>query len=524
MLIFAIVMLALFALYMGFNRARTIRRAAAEEQPPAEQTVQPPDKTKTVQPCILAGQGWYPADPETIAKQLKGLMDNADTEPRDDVIALILPHAGYAYSARTAAYALKAAKGNYKRIIVIGPTHQLPMEEVLSVPIVTHYQSPLGQVPLDTEFIAKLLKHDLFQNLPRAHLYEHSVQIELPLLQKCFADFSFVPIVAGRCSENTIKTAAQIIRSLIDAKTLVIASSDFVHYGQRYGYVPFTENIPDQLNKLDMGAFEYIKTLDAPGFLDYRQKTGATICGAVPIAIVLSMLDKTTEAHLAHYTTSGALTGDYANSVSYLSVFFTGAFSAQPPVESDTDLSSVLTDDDKHQLLLLARKTIEYFLEKRDVPTPADLGIELTDALLPSRAAFVTLEKNSQLRGCIGDIFPQRPLYKSVIQNAIHAAVNDRRFAPVTAGELAEITVEISALTQPKPVASYKDISIGIDGVVLNKNGRAAVFLPHVAPEQGWNLDETLKHLSVKAGLPPDAYKEGATFLVFQAEVFGEEH
>jgi len=138
------------------------------------------------------------------------------------------------------------------------------------------------------------------------------------------------------------------------------------------------------------------------------------------------------------------------------------------------------------------------------------------------RAAFVTLKKNSQLRGCIGDIFPRQPLYKSVIINAINAGVNDRRFLPVTGTECNDITIEISALTVPEPIASPDDIRIGVDGVVLSKDGQSAVFLPQVAPEQGWDVKQMLTQLSLKAELPADAWKEGASFLVFQAVVFGE--
>ena len=138
------------------------------------------------------------------------------------------------------------------------------------------------------------------------------------------------------------------------------------------------------------------------------------------------------------------------------------------------------------------------------------------------RAAFVTLKKHSLLRGCIGDIFPQRPLYRSVIVNAINACFNDRRFKPLTGDECRDITIEISALTTPEPVSSPDEIRIGTDGIVLSKNGRSAVYLPQVAPEQGWDLSQTLTQLSLKAQLPAEAWKEGASFLVFQAEVFGE--
>ena len=157
------------------------------------------------------------------------------------------------------------------------------------------------------------------------------------------------------------------------------------------------------------------------------------------------------------------------------------------------------------------------------MPEASQLGVKISDAMRQPRAAFVTLKKSGRLRGCIGDIFPQRPLYRSVIMNAINACVNDRRFPPVTQDECKDITIEISALTAPKPVASYHEIRIGTDGVVLNKEGHSAVFLPQVAPEQGWDLNQTLTQLSRKAGLGGDAWKKGASFLVFQAVVFGEE-
>jgi AmmeMemoRadiSam system protein B/AmmeMemoRadiSam system protein A len=480
----------------------------------------PAEPAKNVLRSSLAGT-WYTADAEALREQIQRLFEKAAVEPIDNVNALILPHAGYQYSGSIAAKGLKTAGKKYNRIVVIGPSHRVPMEEVLSVSRATHYETPLGQATLDVEFIDKLLKYPFFQNVPETDKYEHSVQIEVPLLQYCQAGFKLVPIVAGSCSQQTIDKAGGILRSLIDNETLVIASSDFVHYGTNYGYVPFNRDIPEQIRKLDMGAYEYIAKLDGPGFLDYRQKTGATICGYVPIAILLSMLGKPAEAHLVEYATSGQQAGDYTNSVSYLSVAFTGAWWSGPDAEQQKE-TPALTEQDKKQLLLLARKTMVYALQNRRVPEPSDLGIAISDAMQPARAAFVTLKKNSQLRGCIGDIFPQRPLYRSVIINAINSCVNDRRFELVSLDELKDITIEISALTAPTPIASPDEIRIGIDGVVLNKEGHSAVFLPQVAPEQGWNVNQMLTQLSLKARLPADAWKEGASFLVFQAEVFGE--
>ncbi|GAF99928.1 unnamed protein product, partial [marine sediment metagenome] len=228
------------------------------------------------------------------------------------------------------------------------------------------------------------------------------------------------------------------------------------------------------------------------------------------------------EGKLIKYATSGELMGDFANSVSYLSVAFSGTWARHPEIEPKHD-NPGLTEEDKKQLLTLARKSVVYFLQKRRVPQASELGVAIGEAMRSPRAVFVTLKKNSQLRGCIGDIFPQRPLYRSVILNAINAGVNDRRFPPVAIDECNDITIEISALTVPEPVASPDEIRIGIDGVVLNKDGRSAVFLPQVAPEQGWDIETMLTQLSLKAQLPAEAWKEGAGFLVFQAVVFGEE-
>ena len=475
---------------------------------------------KSVLKSSLAGQ-WYPGDAASLKQQLSGLFEQASEEVDPNVMALILPHAGYQYSGSCAAKALARLGKTYKRVVVIGPSHQISLSETLSVPQVTHYQTPLGEVALDQPFIQALLEHPQFRSVPAAHQTEHSVQIELPLLQHTLGDFVYVPIVAGQLSLPTIETVASILKGMVDADTLLVASSDFTHYGRQFNYVPFDEDVQAELKKLDMGAYAHIKARDARAFINYQQETGATICGRVPIAIVLSMLNESVEVDGVEYTTSGEMTGDFEHSVSYLSVLFSGQWETEKgntPKATEASLS----EQDKTTLLKLARNTIAYYLEKNTKPTPADLGLSVGSALHTSRAAFVTLTQNHTLRGCIGDIMPRQALYESVIANAINAAVNDYRFGAVSSDELKSLHIEISALTVPAAVNSYRDIRIGIDGVILEKDGHRAVFLPQVAPEQGWNVQETLTYLAQKAGLSPDGWKEGARFLCFQAEVFGE--
>jgi AmmeMemoRadiSam system protein A len=115
-----------------------------------------------------------------------------------------------------------------------------------------------------------------------------------------------------------------------------------------------------------------------------------------------------------------------------------------------------------------------------------------------------------------------RPLGEVVGAMAVQAAFNDRRFTPVTGGELDQLEIEISVLTPYQPVSGPQAIRVGTDGVVLRKGDRSAVFLPQVATEQGWNREQLLSALARKAGLPADAWREGAQLSTFQAHVFAE--
>ena len=137
----------------------------------------------------------------------------------------------------------------------------------------------------------------------------------------------------------------------------------------------------------------------------------------------------------------------------------------------------------------------------------------------------MTLNIGDNLRGCIGEIEPFRELYQAVTARAVDSAFRDPRFPQLSPEELRRVTIEISALTPAKPVASWKEIVIGKHGMTITKNGRSAVFLPQVAPEQGWDLAETLTYLSRKAGLAEDAWKmPDAKFTVFEAIVFHEKN
>ena len=480
-----------------------------------------PEESPRVFTSPLAGS-WYPADKQELTDQIDTYLLTVSGERLKDVCALILPHAGYRWSGPTAAHAVgQLQPQSFQRVLVIGPSHRVPMPNVASVPDFTHYATPLGRVPLDRPFMAQLRKHPEFQNIPSAHEQEHSVQIELPMLQRVLGDFLFVPIVVGELDLPTLRRMGSILGELVDSKTLVVASSDFTHYGANFQYVPFTDDVPDKLKNLDDGAIELLCNKDVAGWFDYIKKTEATICGRYAIGVLLSMLPAEAKVHQLHYDTSGRMLGDYSSSVSYSALAVTGKWPRSEwiaPAEETPRLSA----DEQQRLLGLARGTLTYALEHREMPAAQQLGVDITPAMEQIAGAFVTLVKHGQLRGCVGQVIPDQPLYETVMRHAIHAGLNDRRFPPVKASELDDIEFEVSVLTPPRRVASPSEITIGVHGIILNKSGCSSLFLPQVAPQQGWDLETTLAQLSQKAGLPPDAWRSGSSFEVFEAIVFGE--
>ncbi len=497
-------------------------KVQSPERPPARAVAAPQAEEipRRVLHSRLAGS-WYEGDPERLRAQIQGMLDEVPGPPLEGVCALILPHAGYRWSGPTAAYGVRQVLGrSFDRVVVIGPSHRVGMENMASAPSFTHYATPLGEVPLDTEFLAALRKHPCFGDLPHAHEQEHSVQIEIPFLQVALGSFRLAPVVVGRLDAETARAMGQILAGMIDGRTLVVASSDFTHYGPNYDHVPFKDDVEANLRKLDLGAFEAIRTGNAEEFYAYVARSGPTICGRQAIRVLLEMRPADAEYRLLKYDTSGRAGGDFSNSVSYLSVAVLGSWPKGTPEEPGAP--EPLGEKDRDLLLKLARRTLEHRLQKGRAAPPEELGIEVTGAMRRPGSAFVTLKKEGRLRGCIGGIYPVQPLYREVMARAIDAALEDSRFPPVGAEELAAIHIEISALTPPRPVASHKEIVLGRHGIIMRKGGRGAVFLPQVPGEQGWDLEQTLRHLSEKMKLVPEAWEEDASFLVFEAEVFGE--
>jgi MEMO1 family protein len=483
---------------------------------------------KRVRASALAG-AWYPGDATALAEMVDGFLDGASAPPAGYPIALISPHAGLRYSGGVAGHAFAALRGRtYHRVFVIGPSHRAGFRGI-SVPEFTHYGTPLGEVPVDLPTAAHLRTHPLFADHTEAHLQEHSVEIQLPFLQRALdgTSWTFVPLLAGRLSPDEATEAGAWLRTIMAPGDLLVASSDFTHWGRGYGYAGppdaafGPEEAPERLPALMEAAWAAIRTGDASRFWDHKRETGDTICGFLPIALLLAAVPDGTTSALRTTDTSGAISGDWSRSVSYLAAQFSGLW---PYSGAGIAKELGLSTPEKAALLRLARGTVEAWVREGRRPTPTELEVTLTPRLRADSGVFVTLKKAGRLRGCIGNIPPSKPLFQAVLDNAVNAATHDRRFSPVTPAELYGLEVEVSVLTPPTPVDGPWEVILGKHGVWIEKGGHASVFLPQVAPEQGWTLPQTLGRLSRKAGLDPDAWKTGMSFRVFEAIVFAEEH
>lgn len=470
-----------------------------------------------VRPAARAGQ-WYPAGAADLERAVRGYLEAANPKPPEGrLAALIVPHAGYAFSGRTAAFAYKlVGKGRFTRVIMLGPSHFSAFRGAC-IADADFFETPLGRVPVDTAVRDALLRSGLVVSDAAAHRPEHALEAQIPFLQTALGDgWSLVPILCGRMEPGEPEALAALLKKHIDDRTLVVASSDFTHYGADYGYTPFRDDIAQNVRKLDMGAVKDILAKDGKAFRRYVADTGATICGRTPIEVLLALLPRDARGELLHYTTSSAVTGDESTSVSYVAI----AFGVPAAAESGAAAADeMLTADEQHMLLVLARRTLETF-----VRTGRKLPVKVED--LPRRlqtrcGVFVTLRKHGDLRGCIGYVTGRVALAEGVRDNAVNAASEDPRFGPVKPEELKDIDIEISVLTPLRPVADPTKIVVGRDGLLIQKGMRQGLLLPQVATELHCTREQFLDLTCRKAGLEPGAWRDAALYS-FTAQVFGE--
>jgi len=471
----------------------------------------PMPKIQSIRPPAVAGT-FYPDDKNELDKILTGLINQSEKITTDGKLRiLIVPHAGIQYSGPTAAAGFKQIENlNYRRVIILGASHRAWFNHA-AVFANGAWETPLGKVEIDENLAANLINESNIIEDNSPHQEEHSLEVELIFLQKVLKDFKIVPILVSQTDENLINDLAQKIAHNFDGQTLLVISTDLSHYPP-YEVAKKVDNqtIEAILSGEPKKFAQTIQNLEQAGYPNLQ----TACCGleAVKVGLKVGQLLKVNWQKIK-YENSGDTAGEKSQVVGYAAV---GGFSKNLPADAD-----YLDENAQKEALEIARKTLEEYLTSGKIPEISPKN----PSLLENLGAFVTLRKHGELRGCIGEFEPKEPLYKVIQRMAAAAATEDPRFPPVSASELKDIKIEISVITPKRKISDWKEIELGKHGVVVQKGFHSGTFLPQVATETGWSLEEFLSQLCwQKAGLPADCYKDPSVNLyVFEAQVFEED-
>ncbi len=449
---------------------------------------------------------FYPGD----KKELKEMVDNflKEANPpsiKGRVIFMIVPHAGYIYSGPVAGYAYKLIKEvSAERIILLGPSHQYPLDgPVLYGEGV--FSTPLGEVRINSELTDKIKKRCPSINVSReAHEMEHSLEVQLPFLQVALSRFEIVPVLVpphrdSWDEEGLAKALAELLKE--DNGLILLASSDMSHYH------PYKE-----ARRIDEGTLKLLKEMSIKKLGDGISSGRNELCGdgAVLVGLLAARDFGGDGVEVLSFANSGDTQGDKTRVVGYTAI-------AVYKKEKKKEEKETISKEAEEEILHIARATIEKYVKERNVPE-----VNAKSAIFKEkRGVFVTLMKHGELRGCIGRFEPDEDLLTVLQKMAIASAAQDYRFPPVTAGELKDIEIEVSILSPLKKIKSLDEFIVGEHGIYMKKGLRSSTFLPQVATEQGWDKEETLRHLSLKAGLGEDGWKD-AEFYIYTSTIIKE--
>ncbi len=474
---------------------------------------------------------FYAGDTGTLHRDVAALLEQGrDARPASAPVpkAVIAPHAGHVYSGALAARAyalLEPARRRLRRIVLIGPSHRVAFRG-LALSGAAAWRTPLGPVPIDRDWARQRLAGlPEVSVLDRAHAREHSLEVHLPFLQALLEDFALVPLAVGRADAGTVARALDALWG--GPETAIIVSSDLSHF---LDY--------DACREIDTATATAIEALDADGRIGPHEA-----CGCTPVNGLLALArSRGLSVRRLGLMNSGDSAGSRDRVVGYGAWAFheppagVGANVAPSDATGATGAAGADGDDPAAAtgrvvqahgpaLIALAARGLRHGVEHATPPPALNLDAE-PEALRAPGAAFVTLTQaqSGDLRGCIGSVEAHRPLARDVLGHGFDAGFRDPRFPPVRQDELAGLSVSVSVLTPPVPlaVANRADLLArlrpGVDGIILQEGRRRGLFLPQVW-EQLPDSAVFLAHLLRKAGLPSDHWSD--TMRAFRFETRG---
>jgi MEMO1 family protein len=470
------------------------------------------DNNRSDRRPAVAGQ-FYPADSSKLQNELNAFFSEAKSSLREGVkpLAIISPHAGYVFSGGVAASAFNQIPQDavYKRVFLIGSSHRYSFDggAVFSG---GDYHTPLGRVIVDNETAEELASQgSLFIHHNDAHLYEHSLEVQLPFLQQRLnSGFKLVPILLGTHNPEDCAVMAKQLEPWFNPENLFVISTDFAHYPDYKSAVIADRKTAEAIASNDpgklIGVIDTNKKANIPGLV-------TSLCGWTSVLTLLYITaDKPVCYLLADYKNSGdnLIYGDKHRVVGYEAI---AVFS------SENEFS--LTEKEKNELIRVAREAIVNEISNVSFSERKKNGIE---PITRKAGAFVSIYCRGELRGCIGTFRDDTPLTDAVRKMAV-SATRDSRFKPLNAKDIADIRIEISVLTPLKRISSPEEIIIGKHGIYIKKDFYSGTFLPQVASSRNWTVEEFLGRCSRdKAGLGWEGWKK-AELYTYEAIIIKEE-
>ncbi|MGA2297515.1 MAG: AmmeMemoRadiSam system protein B [FCB group bacterium] len=463
-------------------------------------------------PPAVAGS-FYPNNPDSLKMMLNEYLDGKEFTPiSGDILAIVVPHAGYVFSGWVAGKAYREIRNRkYDAIIIIGPSHAKYFTGA-SVFKGDGYTTPLGEVPVDKNLANEIANYSPLVKLSldghgwKGNESEHSIEVQIPFLQMVQPNVPIVPIDMGSQDFATcdalVKSIVYAVRNL-NKKILVVASSDLSHFHDQNTAVSLDSFVVNSFSK-----FDYFK-LETNLFAGKWEA-----CGGGPIVAAMMIAEQlganaTLPFQYATSANSPYVQPNKDRVVGYMSGAVYNDNSGKQNILPE------INDNDKKLILEIAEITVQNSVlgkPKKKLPE------ENSSYLNEEYAAFVTLKEHGELRGCIGQIFSKVPLRQSIQDAARNAALRDPRFNAVSEAELSKLEYEVTVLSRMKKILDEKEIVIGRDGVYMKSENSSAIFLPQVAPEQHWDVKDLLENLCRKAGIARDSYKLPDTeIFIFQA-------
>ena len=470
-------------------------------------------------PPVASGR-FYSAHAEKLEIEIANMITEADKlskfEPGKDqeLLALIAPHAGYVFSGIVAASAFLQLKNitPRKRVFLIGSSHHTDFNGA-SIYNIGHYLTPFGKVHVDLPLANEIINNsEIINFVQAAHAHEHSLEVLLPFIQYFWENnFELIPIIIATHSKDICKQIAKELQPYFTDDNLFVVSTDLSHYPEYKDALKvdkltvkaaLTGDTEILLEQIETNKKEFIPNL------------ATSMCGWTSVLTLMYMAENISKTQFAPilYQNSGdaKVYGDTEKVVGYQSIALT---------KEKAGNTFYLAKDEKQQLLNIAKKSISTHQDDSSQYLPGNTT--LSDNLKIPGGAFVSIYLDGELRGCIGRMHSKStPLYQIVSEVAVSATFNDHRFKSLSNDELKKITIEISVLTPLQKIKNTEEIELGKHGIYIKKEYRTGTFLPQVANDTNWTIEEFLGNCSKnKAGLGWDGWKEAEVY-TYEAIIF----